>query len=462
MKLRYIEIEQPIGTFYLTSMPATALYDVVEVRPHGEDDSEGVQRELSERRANDIRDFCSDTDAVFPTPIVISIKQNVPYNIDTKNQIITLPDSMKVGEVIDGQHRLWGINRSPYKGCFELPVVLMFNLTLQEKAYIFSIVNKTQTKVNRSLIYNLFGLTTNRSPYKTAHEIARACNQNEASPFYRRLKMLGKKTPNQTSASLSQGTFVKQLVELISKNPEDDARRWKRGDKLIDIETLPLRKYFIEEQDNVIMKIIENCFSALKIVFPAEWNRPDNNILWKTTGFCGVMIALNNIVSKGIEKKSLTVEFFMTIFRRFKADIESNNIQLTSRDFPGGGGQNQKRLASLICDSANSIYSPTSGMQEYTDYKSFISDIISVMDDEEKYELGKALNGDVDTLHSFTSQENEEQNTRTVIYLLGNCFINIPIASVATCVHWYEENYLDGMDVDSWYSFKVEMEKDEV
>lgn len=462
MKLRYIEIEQPIGTFYLASMPATALYDVVEVRPHGEDDPEGVQRELSEKRANDIRDFCSDTDAVFPTPIVISIKKNVPYNIDVKNHVITLPDHMKVGEVIDGQHRLWGINRSQYKGSFELPVVLMFNLTLQEKAYVFSIVNKTQTKVNKSLIYNLFGLTTDRSPYKTAHEIARACNQNETSPFYRRLKMLGKKSPNQTVASLSQGTFVKQLVDLISKNPEDDARRWKRGEKLMDIESLPLRKYYICEQDNVIIKIIENCFTALKNVFPAEWNRPDNNILWKTTGFCGVMIALNNIVSKGIAERSLTIEFFMTIFRRFKADIEANNIHLTSRDFPGGGGQNQKRLASLICDSASSVYSPTSGMQEYTDYKSFVSDLESAMDDEEKYELGKALNGESETLHFFASKDNEKQNTRTVIHLLGNCFINLPMESVAACVHWYEDNYLDGLDADSWYSFKVEMEKDDM
>ena len=338
----------------------------------------------------------------------------------------------------------------------------MFNLTLQEKAYVFSIVNKTQTKVNKSLIYNLFGLTTDRSPYKTAHEIARACNQNESSPFYRRLKMLGKKSPDQTVATLSQGTFVKQLVELISKKPDDDARRWKRGEKLVDTQSLPLRKFYISEQDNVIMKIIENCFTALKNIFPAEWSRPDNNILWKTTGFCGVMIALNNIIGKGIAEKKLTIEFLMTIFSRFKADIEEKDIQLTSRDFPGGGGQNQKRLASLICDSANTIYSPTSGMHEYKDFKSFISDITSIMDDEEKYELGKALNGESDMLHFFTSEDNEERNIRTIIYLLGNCYINLSLDKVSACVQWYEDNNLDGLDADSWYTFKVEMEKDEM
>lgn len=461
MTLRYIEIEQPIGTFYISSMPATTLYEVVEVRPHEENNTDGVQRQLSEKRANDIRDFCSDTDAVFPTPIVISIKRNIPYNIDTENHIITLPDNMIVGDVIDGQHRLWGINRSDFKDSFELPVVFMFNLTLQEKAYVFSIVNKTQTKVNKSLIYDLFGLTTDRSPYKTAHEIARACNQNESSPFYRRLKMLGKKSHNQAFASLSQGTFVTQLVNLISKNPEEDTRRWKRGDKLEDIDSLPLRKYYINEQDNIILKIIENCFTALKTVFPSEWNMPDKNILWKTTGFCGVMIAINNIVSKGIAQKKLTVDFFKSIFSAFKDYIEANDIQLTSRDFPGGGGQNQKRLANFIFQSASRIIEPTLGMKEYTDLKLFVSDIISELGDEEKYELGISLNGDKETYHFFTLLVDDEQTTRTIIYSIGNCYVKFPLNKASGYIQWYENTYLDGLDASSWYSFKVGMEKDD-
>lgn len=461
MKLRYIEIEQPIGTFYLSSLPATTLYEVVEVRPHEENNSDGVQRQLSEKRANDIRDFCSDTDAVFPTPIVISIKRNIPYNIDNENHIITLPDNIVVGDVIDGQHRLWGINRSQFKDSFELPIVLMFNLTLQEKAYVFSIVNKTQTKVNKSLIYDLFGLTTDRSPYKTAHEIARACNQNQSSPFYRRLKMLGKKSQNQALASLSQGTFVNQLVNLISRNPDEDTRRWKRGEKLEYIDSLPLRKYYINEQDFIILKIIDNCFTALKIVFPTEWIQPDKNILWKTTGFCGVMIAINNIASKGIAQKKLNVEFFKLIFSAFKDHIEEKGIQLTSRDFPGGGGQNQKRLANLISQSASGIIEPTLGMKEYNDLKLFVSDIISELGDEEKYELGIALNGEKENFHFFTISIDDEQTTRTIIYSIGNCFVKYPLNKASGYIQWYEDTYLDGLDASSWYSFKVEMEKDD-
>ena len=44
----YIEIQQPIGTFYLSALPAETLLKIVEVRPrtiHGE----GIQREKLDR-----------------------------------------------------------------------------------------------------------------------------------------------------------------------------------------------------------------------------------------------------------------------------------------------------------------------------------------------------------------------------------------------------------------------------
>ena len=88
----------------------------------------------------------------------------------------------------------------------------MFDLTEEEKAYVFSIINSKQTKVSSSLIYDLFSLSQHRSPTKTAHEIARALNRNTESPFYKRLKMLGKKIEGEDKATLSQGTFVKYLT----------------------------------------------------------------------------------------------------------------------------------------------------------------------------------------------------------------------------------------------------------
>ena len=258
-----------------------------------------------------------------------------------------------MGEVIDGQHRLGGLKNSNYISKFQIPVVLMFNLIPEEKAYVFSIINSKQTRVNMSLIYDLFALSSKRSPYKTCHETARALNKEQDSPFYNRLKMLGKKEESQELASLSQGTFIKYMLELISKNPEDDALKIKRGEQLIDNEQLVLRNYFITEKDSVILKIIFNLFTAVSIVFKEEWITPEKYILSKSIGFGAIIKAFPVLYKKGVAKNELSIDFFTTEFDKFKIHLNSLNIELTSVHF-GSNEQARTKLSNLIIDSTTS------------------------------------------------------------------------------------------------------------
>jgi DGQHR domain-containing protein len=280
---------------------------------------------------------------------VLSVIDDDRIIIHTESKTIQIPENLKFGEVIDGQHRLEGLKISQCE--MSLPVVLMFGLTREEQAYVFTTINSTQTKVNKSLIYDLYGLSESRSPYRTCHEVARALNKMPNSPFYNRLKMLGKKMPDQDKATLSQGTFVKALVNLISRDPEKDARFIKNNQNLERYENLPLRVFFINNQDAVILKVVYNCFSALKTVFPDLWESPENNILWKTTGYCGIMGAMPLMIEVGVKKKTLELKYFEGIFAEFKKYIDSKGIKLTSEFFPGGGGQNQKKIASYIKES---------------------------------------------------------------------------------------------------------------
>jgi DGQHR domain-containing protein len=137
---------------------------------------------------------------------------------------------------------------------FSLPVVMMINLTVEEKAYVFSTINSNQEKVSKSLIYDLFDVSSYRSPQKTAHLLARTMNNSESSPWYNRLKMLGKKREDQDLATLSQGTFAKSIISLISRNPDYDARQIKLGKDLDDDSRCIFRKYFIQNRDEVIAR----------------------------------------------------------------------------------------------------------------------------------------------------------------------------------------------------------------
>lgn len=462
MKLPYIQIEQPIGTFYLTSIPAKVLVDIVNVRHRSEDDLEGIQREQSKKRVAEISEFCKDNDAVFPTPIVVSVNLNVPYTVRPIDKIIELPDNQELGQVIDGQHRLWGLRRSGVLDDFDLPVVLMFDLTPEENAYIFTIINSTQTKVNKSLIYDLFELSTSRSPQRTCHEIARSLNSDKESPFYNRMKMLGKKEIGQRYAILSQGTFVKQMLLLISRNPDDDARVIKAGRQLIEDFRLPLRKYFIMEQDDVIYKVLLNTFNALREVFKEEWLNPESNIVWKTTGFCGVMSTLNYLMRKGISEKTLTEEYFTKVFTIFKKYINRRGISLTSDFFPGGGLQNQRKFANYIVASIDEMDSENilSNKNIDTDYKDFIGSIFDDLDDEEKFELAEAVCGS-SSLNSFDVHNDVDKDRLIITYPFADITLELPKSKMKECLKWMEDTFFDGMDYDTWYYMRKSLEKDD-
>ena len=361
----YLEYEQPIGTFYMTVVRADMLAQIVDVRRRDDTSlhslsmwdskernrEEGVQRQKSEERVRKISNYCADPDATFPTPIIVSVYSDVAVEDDGHVFSIDVVEGATIGDVIDGQHRLIGIANSSYSSQFMLPVALMFNLTVEEKAYVFSIINSTQTKVSMSLIYDLFDLSTKRSPQKTAHEIARSMNKMQDSPFYNRLKMLGKKEKEQYYATLSQGTFVKQLLTLISKDPDKDSYDLKRGNSLYSDKKLPFRDYFIHEQDEVILKILINCFTALRHVFPNEWEQPTKNVLWKTTGYGAIIKAFPALYEKGDSLNDLSTDFFIACFSRLRDYMHHRNMDFSNDFFSGGGEQLQQKLAGYIRES---------------------------------------------------------------------------------------------------------------
>ena len=330
-----LRVTQPIGEFLMAVVPAADLLRVVTIKRRVRSDSadDGVQRQLSARRIKEISLFTSDPDATFPTPIIVACDSE---RVALTNGQIEFQLDTPIGEVIDGQHRVEGLLRASAANpnsiaAFNLPVVFMLDLEPYEKAYVFSTINSKQTPVPKSLIYDLFELTETRSPYKTGHEIARTLNATEEGPFFRGLKMLGKR--NVPTEYLTQGSFVTQLVKRISRNSQADEIAIKRSEKPLDDENLPFRFYWIENRDEVILKILENYFSAIRDVFPEQWNHPTaaNFILRKTVGFQGLLEAFDEIWSESRQKKTASKDFFLDIAQRFKRNLA--NRPLTADEF---------------------------------------------------------------------------------------------------------------------------------
>lgn len=349
MKTRVLEVNQPIGTFYLGVLPAKTVISIAKVNrreydPQSVQTTGGPQRDLVTTRTIEIARYCSDPDATFPTPIIIAVDEDAGSVLD--GDTFEFDDSRPLGDVLDGQHRLGGLSKTgELIAAFSLPVVFMFDLTPEEKAYVFSIINSKQARVPMSLIYDLFDLSTSRSPEKTCHDLARLLNSDERSPFYRRLKMLGKKKDD--LASLSQGSFVKYMKPLITGDSDDDRIRLKSGREIGPDPQRPLRQYFIDKEDDTLYRIVLNLFSAVRNVFKEEWENPQTFILSKTVGFGAVLRAFKPIYDEGISRKELTVDFFQKVFSRLSDTLSRQGIRLTSDAFPSNE-QGLKKLATLI------------------------------------------------------------------------------------------------------------------
>lgn len=339
---KYIKFEQPAGTFYLSKMTAREIQSISIVESRA--NSGGPQREESLKRRKEIANYCKDPDATFPTPIILSI--NSEYIEDFNDMSFNILIKKGIASILDGQHRVAGILASDNIDDFELPIVVVIDLTEEEKAYIFSIINSKQTKVSPSLIFDLFDVSSHRSPQKTCHELARSFNSDDNSPFFGRLKMLGK--GGGEIASISQGSFIKSLMKLITNKPEEYAVNIKNGVAL-EPENRPFNSYFIEGRDDVIRKVLLNLFRAVEEVFPEEWKQPDKYILSKSIGYGAILKAYPEIHKSGVENKSLTFNFFVGIMSKLKDRLAEENIELTSAHF-SSNEQSINKLAKIIKD----------------------------------------------------------------------------------------------------------------
>ncbi|WP_081618380.1 DGQHR domain-containing protein [Thioalkalivibrio sp. ALE31] len=307
-----LPVAQPIGEFYIGTIPAKDLRDITyfDVRRILKEKREietylGIQRELNKKRVAEIGQYVNTVDACFPTAVILAVP-GVCAQFNADNNTMTLsnyldPESdqekvlfRQIAKVLDGQHRIEGLK--DFSGDrFEVNISIFVDPDLSEQAYIFSTVNLAQTKVNKSLVYDLYDLAKSRSPQKVCHNIAVALDQAERSPFYKRIKRLGTATEGRERETITQATFVQALMPYISANPIEDRDLYMRNElparaRGDEESKLVFRNMMIDKRDLDIADVIFNYFSAIRERWPAAWNSaPQGNILAKTNGFRAFM-----------------------------------------------------------------------------------------------------------------------------------------------------------------------------
>lgn len=349
VEFKCLEVRQPIGDFYIGVMDCDELEYLshVDVRRLETKEREvetyiGIQRPLSLSRKKEIGQYVNLIDATFPSTVIISISSE-HAQFDSKTQTMRIIRKGDVAKVLDGQHRIAGLETFEREGSyFQIPVTVFIDMELEDQAIVFATINKSHTKVNKSLVSDLFAFANSRSPQKSAHNIVRALNEKEGSPFKDKIKILGTAVDKEKE-TITQATFVDNIIKYISKNPMDDRDLYKRGKKPqryegIDKERYFLRDMFIDERDLDIAQVIWNYFFAIEAKWGNYWTDVEQSIILnRSGGFIALMrffkdayLSFNDI-GRVISKNE-----FIEVFD--KIDIEGESINKHVYE-PGSGGQ---------------------------------------------------------------------------------------------------------------------------
>jgi DGQHR domain-containing protein len=351
-----LRIRQPIGEIYLAAIDYQWLqkityFDVRRVLRDQRDVESylGIQRPLNEARVRDLQKYVNFVDATFPTPVILAIDESecVSYEEDKHELVLSnvrrgndKPDIAisNLCRVIDGQHRIAGLEDFHGKR-FDVMAAIFVGIDLSDQAYIFATVNLEQTKVRKSLAFDLFELARTRSPYKTCHNVAVGLDSVKESPFFQRIKRLGTATPGRERETITQSTFVDALVRYISAEPKVDRDLLLRGEKLplADTDTLKqlcFRNLFIRGEDVAIGRIIQNYFEAVRAKWPKAWdNFGEGAMLNKTNGFRALMAIFGHVYTfVAAPGQMVAPNKFGDVFKRSKLKDEDFN---TERFKPG-------------------------------------------------------------------------------------------------------------------------------
>lgn len=370
LEIPCVSITQPIGTFYIACVPARLLLTATRIERRGlsEEERQSVQRRLNTARTTEIAEYTGRPNATFPTSIIVAADGNNVHVAQGGARLIVgkegdsrttpyvpLGDDDALGLVIDGQHRIEGLKKAAkIKGdeildSYQMPVVFMFDMSLEDMAEVFRTINSKQRPVDPSLIIDLFGLSRKRSPRKTCHNLAIGFNNTEGSPLFHGLKMLGQRQ-NDTEF-LSQGSFAKYVLPMISRNPDDDELLLMQGAVLKPDPRAPLRDFFLDEKkDDLITKILWNYLSAARAIFELEWTiEPKEHLLRKTVGFSALMKVFAVICPKMLDEGDVSEGAFRVFFERARdtlGDTPFANSRYASSESEAG------RMARTILSAA--------------------------------------------------------------------------------------------------------------
>lgn len=346
LKVPAIKVEQNLGVFYAAAIEAETLLNVTySIRAELlEDKTEshgpfsgikqvfGGQRETNLSRLDQIKNYTEEVDSSFPNSIILGANYSLDgvlekepalkWRVEEENgcYFLVIPKETRLASIIDGQHRVYGFEKSKNKKT-KLLCSVYLDLPLPYHADIFTSINMNQKRVDKNLAYSLFNFGQSEgdirgwSPETLSVYIARILQEKNGSPLFNKMKLGVENSESETSISMA--SIIDGILSLISSTPEKDRsilHKLKLNDRdrniLTEKNNAPLRDMYLKKEDKTLLKIIENFFFAVEAVL---WTGSAAEKFQKTLGIHALFDVLKEVGKVNNIKEDHSVNFFTEI-----------------------------------------------------------------------------------------------------------------------------------------------------
>ncbi|MEE8163139.1 MAG: DGQHR domain-containing protein [Anaerolineae bacterium] len=301
-KVQALRFQQKEGrvNLYLTVVPISQLLQQCRVDYFREDNPRGYQRPLKRARLKQVSAFIQHEEGILPISILLCIRQpnraefQPETYVDKVNDgvpqpgVLAIPQSVTLW-VVDGQHRLYGLEYAFNKDSVErakdylLPVTIVEGIDSYEEMRHFHIINTRHRGVPTDMVdhhllrmWELEGAAILSKEGERSYLRARAAKlcdllrNTPDSPWFQKVKVAGHKAvPNQL---IGQHTMVASMESA-------------------------LKDAFIKRlSDEDVGKILLNYWYAIRELWPTTFLEPRDYKIQKTAGVYALHMTLPDVV----------------------------------------------------------------------------------------------------------------------------------------------------------------------
>jgi len=301
-KVQALRFQQKEGrvNLYLTVLPVSQLLQQCRVDYFREDNPRGYQRPLMRTRLKQVSAFIQHEEGILPISILLCIRQ--PHRaefqpetfVDKVNDgvpqlgVLGIPQSVTLW-VVDGQHRLYGLEYAFKKDSVEraqdylLPVTIVEGIDSYEEMRHFHIINTRHKGVPTDMVDHhllrmwelegaaILGKEGERSYLRArAAKLCDLLRNTPDSPWFQKVKVAGHKAvPNH---------LIGQHTMVASMEPA-------------------LKDAFIKRlSDEDVGKILLNYWYAIRELWPTTFLEPRDYKIQKTAGVYALHMTLPDVV----------------------------------------------------------------------------------------------------------------------------------------------------------------------